>query len=417
MVGHNRYRLLDELRGLAALVVLIFHLGTRGGGPVLFPNGYLAVDFFFMLSGFVIAEAYEPRLVGAASSGSPNRRPPAMSPAMSPRMSLGAFTLRRLIRMVPVAMLGALIGGLYLLARYFAAPARSDPLVEVLVANGLNMLILPKLWHGSATDWELFPANGPLWSLFFEIVMNLAWAAFLVGRSTALVALFVAASAALMVACGFHFGTLHLGWEVGSLIGGAARVSFGFGAGLLLHRCRARMPVLGRNAALAALMALVYFLALPVTAIGWTLAVVLVCLPAVMMVAVAAGREVVLPGGALLGRLSYPLYGIHLPLIAAICGAIKFGGNAQSSGSGGGNWALLLLVPVLLAVSYGVLVLFDEPLRARLMQRLLPAPRKRADSSTGRPHGPVYRTRRRPSGRPTASELNLSLQEESARTG
>ena len=358
MARHDRYRLLDELRGIAAIGVLVFHIGTRGGGPILLPNGYLAVDFFFMLSGFVIAEAYEDRLCAG--------------------MSFGAFAARRLVRMAPVAMLGAVLGGVYLLARHFAAPARSDSLVEVLAANLLNLLILPKLWRGAATGWELFPANGPLWSLFFEIGINLVWAAFLAGRTTSTLARLVAASAAALIFCGLHYGTLHLGWEVPSLPGGVARVSFGFGTGLLLHRLRGHLPVMDRRAACLAMVALVYFLALPLSEIGWILPVVLLFLPAVMVLAVAAGQEAVLPGGALLGRLSYPVYGIHLPLIAVMAGALKYGGGSASS-----NWPALALVPLLLVAAYAVLVWIDEPVRAWLVRHLLQDQAGRSDSPGG----------------------------------
>lgn len=368
MVGHERYRLLDELRGVAAVAVLVFHIGTRGGGPLILPNGFLAVDFFFMLSGFVIAEAYEARLAGG--------------------MALGAFATRRIVRMAPVAVLGALAGGAYLVARAFAAPVRSDPLLEVIGANLLNLLILPKLWHGRATGWEMFPANGPLWSLFFEIAVNLVWAAMLAGRSTRVLCGLVVASAGGLVALGLHFGTLDIGWEASSLAGGAARVSFGFGFGLLLHRARHQVPRMGRPSAITALAALVYFLALPLPVLGWQLFIVLVCMPAVLLVAVAAGQEQVLPGGTLLGRLSYPLYGTHVPLLALAAGVLKYAG-----GGAGGNWAALLLAPLLLAAAWAVLVLFDEPARAWLAQHLLAKPDSRAGAARHRAAGLLRRFR------------------------
>lgn len=376
MADHARYRLLDELRGIAAVGVLVFHVGTRGGGPVLLPNGFLAVDFFFMLSGFVMAEAYEQRLLAG--------------------MSFRDFAVRRLIRMAPVAMLGTLLGATYLGARYAIAPARSDGLGELMAGNLLNLFGLPKLWHGQATGWELFPANGPLWSLFFEIAINLVWAAILVGRSTRTLGLMVAASAAALVLCGLHAGTLHLGWEATSLIGGLARVSFGFGVGLLLHRARHHLPPMGSSAAIVAVAALIYFLALPLHTVGWSLVVVLVCLPAVLALAVAAGECAVLPSGTLLGRLSYPLYGIHVPLIAAMSGAVKQAGSTPS-----GGWAMLMLVPIALLAAYGVLVWCDEPIRAAVARRGRAAP----------PHRPTD-LRRRPGEdavRPgTGSEVNLS---------
>jgi peptidoglycan/LPS O-acetylase OafA/YrhL len=385
MAGHDRYRLLDELRGIAAVGVLVFHIGTRGGGPALLPNGFLAVDFFFMLSGFVIAEAYEQRLLAG--------------------MALRDFAARRLIRMAPVAMLGALLGGAYLLARHGIAPGRSDPLGELIAGNALNLLMLPKLWHGPATGWELFPANGPLWSLFFEIVINFVWAATLTGRSARTLALWVIASGAALVVCGLHAGSLDLGWQATSLAGGLARVSFGFGVGLLLHRGRRFLPRMGGAAAWAALVALLYFLALPLHAVGWSLVVVLVCLPAVLAVAIAAGDCAVLPAGAFLGRLSYPLYGVHVPLIAVAAGAIKHAG-----GGAAGGWTMLLLVPLALSAAWAVLIGWDEPIRAELARR----------SARGRPRRgaaePVQRSLPYGPGAGTCSEVNLSVCEGTAAT-
>jgi peptidoglycan/LPS O-acetylase OafA/YrhL len=241
----------------------------------------------------------------------------------------------------------------------------------------------------------------------------------------------VAASALALVCCGVYFGTLHLGWGAGSLIGGAARVSFGFGTGLLLHRCRALLPVMGRRAAWVVLAALVYLMALPLVAIGWTLAVVLLCLPAVLVIAVAAGQHAVLPGGAFLGRLSYPLYATHLPLIALIAliaGMLKYVGVAQ-------GWPMLVLVPLLLAVAYRVLVGLDEPVRAWLARRFLRQvpqgaggaiqperdcgeSRQAADRGWESPvSGEPGIARQHAAELKTGSELNLSLREETATAG
>jgi peptidoglycan/LPS O-acetylase OafA/YrhL len=58
------YPILDGLRGVAALLVVIFHL-FEAYFPVFADHpehhGYLAVDFFFMLSGFVVGYAYDDR--------------------------------------------------------------------------------------------------------------------------------------------------------------------------------------------------------------------------------------------------------------------------------------------------------------------------------------------------------------------
>ena len=87
-----RYEILDGLRGVAALMVVTFHLfETYSSGPAhqIINHGYLAVDFFFVLSGFVIGYAYDDRWN---------------------RMTLGTFFKRRLTRLHPMVIAGTLIG-------------------------------------------------------------------------------------------------------------------------------------------------------------------------------------------------------------------------------------------------------------------------------------------------------------------
>ena len=58
------YDILDGLRGVAALLVVVFHLceaHATSHFDQLLNHGYLAVDFFFALSGFVIGYAYDDR--------------------------------------------------------------------------------------------------------------------------------------------------------------------------------------------------------------------------------------------------------------------------------------------------------------------------------------------------------------------
>lgn len=87
-----RYEILDGLRGVAAMIVVAFHLIETyfEGQPVIQPlnHGYLAVDFFYMLSGFVIGYAYDDRWG---------------------RMTTGLFFKRRLVRLHPMLMFGTLL--------------------------------------------------------------------------------------------------------------------------------------------------------------------------------------------------------------------------------------------------------------------------------------------------------------------
>ena len=90
------YALLDGLRGVAALLVVWYHIFEgyqfAGGKPTIdfINHGYLAVDFFFVLSGFVIGYAYDDR--------------------WGKSLNTGKFFVRRLIRLHPMVIMGALIG-------------------------------------------------------------------------------------------------------------------------------------------------------------------------------------------------------------------------------------------------------------------------------------------------------------------
>ena len=64
LASKPRYEILDGLRGVASMIVVAFHLfETYSGNPVhqILNHGYLAVDFFFVLSGFVVGYAYDDR--------------------------------------------------------------------------------------------------------------------------------------------------------------------------------------------------------------------------------------------------------------------------------------------------------------------------------------------------------------------
>lgn len=90
------YPLLDGLRGVAAFIVVWYHIFEgfqfAGGKPTIdfINHGYLAVDFFFILSGFVIGYAYDDR--------------------WGKTLTLGGFFRRRLIRLHPMVVMGATIG-------------------------------------------------------------------------------------------------------------------------------------------------------------------------------------------------------------------------------------------------------------------------------------------------------------------
>lgn len=336
---HARYAFLDELRGIAALIVLLFHVGTRTGAPAIAANGYLAVDFFFMLSGFVLAEAYGSRL--------------------RVDMTFRDFARRRLARMMPIVVLGVCLGTAYALTRWVAAPARSDSLSDILATAALNALLLPKWWLGSATGWEAFPINGPLWSLFFEVVINLVWAGWLVARRTGTVVMLTFASMVALMAMASHSGTMDLGWDVPTLPGGMARVTFGFLVGLLVHDFRKQLPSLGKSAATVAVILVIAALVIPLQDTSWTITMAIVVLPAALLLAVCAGHQSLIPGAPYLGAISYAVYGLHVPFLALYSGmAEHLTGRSQA------GFEAYLMVPAILGVAALATTFYDHPAQA-----------------------------------------------------
>ena len=157
-----RYQLLDGLRGVAALVVILFHFGegfATSSVDQMMNHGYLAVDFFFVLSGFVIGYAYDGRWANH-------------------RMTSGRFMLRRIIRLQPMVVLGAVLGlAAYIIGgcqRWDGAAVSAWPMAVAFI---LAILVLP-VFPGTDADVrgnnEMFPLNGPEWSLFFEYIGSLA---------------------------------------------------------------------------------------------------------------------------------------------------------------------------------------------------------------------------------------------------
>ena len=157
------YLILDGLRGVAALLVICYHIFEGFATSPLdqkFNHGYLAVDFFFLLSGFVVGYAYDARL----RSGS---------------MTTREFLLRRLVRLHPMVVLAAVVG---LVAFLAVGCERWDgtttPIGMVLLATLMTALMIPAAPSAGADvrgNGELFSLNGPAWSLFFEYVGNIIY--------------------------------------------------------------------------------------------------------------------------------------------------------------------------------------------------------------------------------------------------
>ena len=191
LASKPRYEILDGLRGVAALMVIIFHCFETYNpvfGTQIVNHGYLAVDFFFVLSGFVIGYAYDDRW---------------------DKMTTWGFFKRRLTRLHPMVIAGTLIGA----ALFFFAGAAFPETLKVpgwkfALCLVMGLLILPCPNSLDIRGWgELNSFNGPQWSLTFEYIGNILYA--FVFRHLPRIAL-----AILCVVCAFFTLDLTLGWDV-----------------------------------------------------------------------------------------------------------------------------------------------------------------------------------------------------------
>jgi peptidoglycan/LPS O-acetylase OafA/YrhL len=344
MSAKQHYATLDGLRGLAAIVVVVLHIFQPFGLMVLMQQAYLAVDFFFLLSGFVIAYAYQNRL----RTG----------------LSVAGFVQIRLRRLYPLALVGLICSFMIFVVKHLSTHAAITSAAMYALVSGL--LLCPSAWsleHG----WEgPFPYNPPAWSLFWEFAVNIVYA-WIAPRLTrrALTAV-VAISGIGLLARDYVLGSIVEGQAWATFYGYAARVTFPFFCGVLLYNLHAsaRRQVFHR-AATPLMLGLVGTLLLPLSRFGPTLAVVVV-FPAIVFV--GALDEPSPRVGTLclaLGRISYPVYILHWPVLKVFANYF-FSHNLTGLRLYVG-FVLELLAAI--AFAYCAMIFIDDPVRAFLNRR------------------------------------------------
>lgn len=362
------YELLDGLRGVAALLVVWYHLFEAfATSPVdqRFNHGYLAVDFFFLLSGFVIGYAYDER--------------------WGRGLRMRDFIKRRLIRLHPMVVLGALLGAAAFFVqgsvRWNGEPVPTDMVLAALLCGLLLIPAWPGAGHEVRGNGEMYPLNGPGWSLFFEYLGNLLYMLLLrrlpTRWLTLLVALTGAALAAFAIGDLSGYGHLGVGWTLAgnNFPGGMLRLLFAFPAGLLLAR-RFR-PVRIRGAFWLCSLSLALLLAMPYVGSEqnhlfnglYDTLCTLLLFPLLLWLG-ASGHATDAATARIcgfLGDISYPLYMVHYPSMYLFYAWVWNHGYTFSE-----VWpvaAALFAGNILLA--WFVLKIYDEPLRRRLTARFL----------------------------------------------
>ena len=360
----KHYEILDGLRGVAAILVVAFHIfETFAGGnrfKQIINHGYLAVDFFFLLSGFVVAYAYDDRWG---------------------KMTQWEFYKRRLIRLQPMVIMGMIIGAVFY---YFQASdilfpqIAGMPVWKLILTMLIGFTLLPIPPSMEIRGWgEMHPLDGPAWSLFFEYIANILYALFFRKFSNKVLGIFVLIFAGMLINYTVFGpkGDVIGGWSLNleQMNIGFTRLLYPFFAGILLSRLGKLIHIKGAFWVCSLLITLI----LCVPRIGdenslWMNGIyesVCIILLFPLIVSVGAGGEIKNPFSLkickLLGDISYPIYITHYPLIYWYTAWVVDNKVSIQDGYILGIGVLIASI----AIAYLCLKLYDEPVRNWLQNK------------------------------------------------
>ena len=301
--------MLDGIRGIAALIVVFCHLGNAIGLGEYNPHTYLAVEYFFLLSGFVLAYAYD----GRWAKG----------------MTTWEFFKRRLVRLHPLVPVAVLLG---LVATLFTDAASLGSRGQIALWAAGCLLMIPAL-----SSPLLNPFNGPVWTLYYEYFANILYALVLrrIGRRTLIALTAVAACASVLVGLRIdlfglllnHGYTLMSGWGTSGahFYCATTRLAFPLLAGLLICRSGWKIRIPHAFWPTAAVFAALLLWPVFPGEVPWRgglangiyeLGVLFIAMPLVLMIGVGDETDPesrTAKFARFFGDISFPLYMTHYP--------------------------------------------------------------------------------------------------------
>ena len=289
------YLTLDGMRAIGAFLVVTRHVPDFFGG-FRAPESYLAVDLFYLVSGFVVAHAYGERL---AKGG-----------------FFWTFFKTRIIRLYPFYLIGIALGVAATVLTIVQSPHGWWTWGKLAEAAGIGLFMIPMVPGLSVNGSTL---DGPVWTLFPELVANMAYAAAIRFMTMTVLAIIMVVCAAGLVFAEFHYGTLDVGYGAWNSWAGLARVGYSFFAGVVMFRMLSDKMVVSELASWGCLALLALILGFtPSNAIApwYELGVITVGFPALLALAVRFEPKSALTGRAFsyLGLVSYGVYIIHQPI-------------------------------------------------------------------------------------------------------
>lgn len=343
----QHFEILDGLRGVAALAIVIFHF-MEWVYPQYSQNfigyGFLAVDFFFCLSGFVIGYAYDSRIG---------------------QMGVVEFFKSRLIRLHPLVILGAVLGVLGLLFDPFSNPTESYGTGRLMLLFLCTAFLIPfPVMKDRA--FNLFGLNAPSWSLFWEYIANIVYAFILCRLKRRYLAVLAVVAAAGLCYVSYRSGNLLGGWSKDSFWDGGARIAYSFLAGLLIYRYNWIVKTKLGFVALAILLFSVFMM--PYFKYNWIAESMVVLIYFPIIVSLGAGAKLSTATKAICqfsGKISYPLYMTHYAAIWI------FGNYYTLHKPTTIELTIVVITGTILLVGFAwlVMVLYDLPVRRYLTAR------------------------------------------------
>ncbi|WP_299291155.1 acyltransferase [uncultured Mucilaginibacter sp.] len=343
------FEILDGLRGIAAVSVVIFHfmeIAVPDYPKNFIAHAYLAVDFFFCLSGFVIAYAYDSKLE---------------------KIGVLQFFKLRLIRLHPLVVIGSVLGLLTFLFDPFSNLHLAYSSGKTFLMFLASILLIP---YASVHEryFNFFHFNPPTWSLFWEYIANIFYALILFKlRNKTMWALLLIAAVLLGYEANYA-GNLSVGWGGGNFTGGGIRVFYSFLAGMLVYRTKWIVKSRLGFPLISILLIIAFLIPFadkfnPIT----DPLVIIFYFP--FLIALGAGASLSAKNNRIckfLGEISYPLYMVHYPFIWIFFSYVE----AAKPTMGQLETVIPIATVLLIGLAYYVLVFFDLPLRKYFTARM-----------------------------------------------
>jgi peptidoglycan/LPS O-acetylase OafA/YrhL len=342
----QHFEILDGLRGIAALAIVIFHFMEM---VYPFPenfigHGFLAVDFFFCLSGFVIAYAYDDRIE---------------------KMGIKEFFTSRLIRLHPLVILGSILGLLAYLFDPFGGSTEtySAGKIALIFICSLLMIPFPVITERS---FNLFGLNAPAWSLFWEYVANILYAFILSKLKRSYLLILAIISAITLCYVSYRAEGLLGGWSGSNFWDGGARIAYSFLAGMLIFRFNWIIKSNLGFTGVSILLTLAFLM--PYSSWNWLTELLVVLLYFPLIVSLGAGAK--LTSGVrkfceFSGNISYPLYMTHYAVIWMFLNYY----TAHKPGTAQLSLIIITGTIILIGFAYLVMRFYDIPVRKYFTQK------------------------------------------------